>query len=128
MEQRKKINPPKWLDPIAKAEWKRVEKILREEEKDFTSKDIKALEAYCTNYSKWQQTELVLQEKGLNFRCSSGYMQQRAEVAIAFKAQQEMRAWASELGLTPKARSKMSIVPTTVDPDRDPEMESYVVK
>ena len=44
---------PKWLNDTAKKEWRRVAKILAEEGKDFTDKDLKALEAYCINYAKW---------------------------------------------------------------------------
>lgn len=42
---------PKWLNDTAKKEWRRVAKILAEEGKDFTDKDLKALEAYCINYA-----------------------------------------------------------------------------
>ncbi|MBR1931418.1 MAG: hypothetical protein IJ833_08130 [Lachnospiraceae bacterium] len=38
---------PKWLNDTAKKEWRRVAKILVAEGKDFTDKDLKALEAYC---------------------------------------------------------------------------------
>ena len=55
-------------------------------------------------------------------------MQQRAEVSIANKAQQEMRAWARELGLTPSARAKMYKAPAPNKEDLDEEMEGYVVK
>lgn len=123
----KKHKPPSWLDELATEEWKRVEKLLREEEKDFTLKDLKALEAYCTNYSKWKRAEEVLIKDGLVFKCESGYMQQRAEVSIANKAQQEMRAWARELGLTPSARVKMYKA-TPAKEEVDEEMEGYVVK
>ena len=56
-----------------------------------------------------------------------GYTQQRPEVAIANKAQQEMRAWAKELGLTPSARSRMKVSSGNKE-DVDEEMEGYVVK
>lgn len=39
---------PKWLSAAAKKEWRRIAKIFAEEEKEFTDKDLKALEAYCT--------------------------------------------------------------------------------
>ena len=51
----KKLKTPIWFDEIAAEEFKRVEKILREEEVDFTPKDIKCLEAYAMNYSKWMK-------------------------------------------------------------------------
>lgn len=55
---------PKWLNDTAKKEWRRVAKILAEEGKDFTDKDLKALEAYCINYAKWQRCEQIIDEKG----------------------------------------------------------------
>ena len=55
---------PKWLNNTAKKEWRRVAKILAEEGKDFTDKDLKALEAYCINYAKWQRCEQIIDEKG----------------------------------------------------------------
>ena len=54
---------PKWLNDTAKKEWRRVAKILAEEGKDFTDKDLKALEAYCINYAKWQRCEQIIDEK-----------------------------------------------------------------
>lgn len=123
----KKHKPPSWLDELATEEWKRVEKLLREEERDFTLKDLKALEAYCRNYSKWKSAEEVLIKDGSVFKCESGYMQQRAEVSIANKAQQEMRAWAKELLITPASRVK-TYKATSAKEELDEEMEGYVVK
>lgn len=48
---------PKWLNNTAKKEWRRVAKILAEEGKDFTDKDLKALEAYCINYATANTTK-----------------------------------------------------------------------
>ncbi len=56
-----------------------------------------------------------------------GYEQQRAEVSISFKAQQEMRAWAKELALTPSARARIN-KGAKMDDDSDPEMERMVSK
>lgn len=124
----KKIKPPIWLDEIGTEEFKRIEKLLREEEKDFTQKDIKALEAYSSNYSKWKRAEMDLLKNGMVITVNEeGYEQQRPEVAISNKAQQELRAWAKELGLTPSARAKMKIT-AKVNENDDPEMEGYVVK
>ena len=51
---------PKWLNNTAKKEWRRVAKILAEEGKDFTDKDLKALEAAVrTDYRR----------KGLQYAC-----------------------------------------------------------
>lgn len=128
MRKPKKLKPPIWLDEIAQEEWKRVEKILREEDKDFTPKDIKALEGYCSNYSKWKRCEIYLLKYGLTFEVNNeGYEQQRPEVGIANKAQQEYRSWAKELGLTPASRAKMNKVPTGKE-IYDEEMEGMISK
>ena len=77
---------PKWLNNTAKKEWRRVAKILAEEGKDFTDKDLKALEAYCINYAKWQRCEQIIDEKGYSMLVGdNGYEQQRPEVSIANK-------------------------------------------
>ncbi|MGL5152800.1 MAG: phage terminase small subunit P27 family [Clostridium sp.] len=124
----KKLKPPAWLDELATEEFKRIEKLLRDEDKDFTSKDIKALEAYAMNYSRWQRAECILLKLGMTMQVNEeGYEQQRAEVSIANKAQQEMRAWAKELGLTPSARARINKTPVK-DEDTDEELERMVSK
>ncbi len=124
----KKMKPPIWFDDIAAEEFKRIEKILREEDVDFTQKDIKCLEAYAMNYSKWMKAEQTLLKLGTTMIVNEeGYEQQRAEVSISFKAQQEMRAWAKELALTPAARSRIN-KGAKIDDDSDPEMEGMISK
>lgn len=74
---------PKWLNDTAKKEWRRVAKILAAEGKNFTDKDLKALEAYCINYAKWQRCEQIIDEKGYSMTVGdNGYEQQRPEVSI----------------------------------------------
>lgn len=118
---------PKWLNDTAKKEWRRVAKILAEEGKDFTDKDLKALEAYCINYAKWQRCEQIIDEKGYSMTVGdNGYEQQRPEVSIANKAQTELRAWAKELGLTPAARQRMKEAGNISDNGIDPELDGMV--
>lgn len=104
---KKKISCPAWLDSEAKKEWKRIYKILDGEGIEFTQKDLKTLETYCRNYSKWKQCEIILQEEGLIFTTPNGYVQQRPEESISNKAQEKMLQCAKELGLTPAARARM---------------------
>lgn len=102
----KKIVCPEWLDEEAQKEWDRVYKIFKKECIEFTPKDLKTLEAYCRNYSKWKQCELILKD-GLTFTTPNGYVQQRPEESISNKAQEKMLQCAKELGLTPAARARM---------------------
>lgn len=118
---------PKWLNEIAKKEWRRIAKIFADEEKEFTNKDLKALEAYCINYAKWQKCEEILQAEGYSMEVGdNGYIQQRPEVSIANKAQTELRAWAKELGLTPAARQRMKEAGKMSDNGVDPELDGMV--
>ncbi|MGY5237914.1 phage terminase small subunit P27 family [Clostridium tertium] len=124
----KKIKCPIWLDEEAIIEWKRIVKLLEKENKDFTPKDVKALEGYCANYSKWKKCEQVLLKKGFSMIVNDeGYEQQRPEVSIANKAQQEMRSWMKELGITPAARSRMmKSSPQNSDGQYDEEMDDMI--
>ena len=118
---------PKWLSDAAKKEWRRIAKIFAEEEKEFTDKDLKALEAYCTNYAKWQKCEQIIDEKGYSMEVGDiGYEQQRPEVSIANKAQTEMRAWAKELGLTPAARQRMKAESAQGESGIDAELDGMI--
>lgn len=117
---------PKWLSDAAKKEWRRIAKIFAEE-KEFTDKDLKALEAYCTNYAKWQKCEQIIDEKGYSMEVGdNGYEQQRPEVSIANKAQTEMRAWAKELGLTPAARQRMKAESAQGESGIDAELDGMI--
>ncbi|WP_017416776.1 phage terminase small subunit P27 family [Clostridium tunisiense] len=101
-----KITCPSWMDSEAKKEWKRIIKIVETENKEITAKDLKTLEAYCMNYSKWKECENILRKKGYTFTTPNGYEQQRPEVSISNKAQERMVTCAKELGLTPAARAR----------------------
>jgi len=126
-EKNKPKTCPKWLSNAAKKEWRRIAKIFAEEEKEFTDKDLKALEAYCTNYAKWQKCEQIIDEKGYSMEVGdNGYEQQRPEVSIANKAQTEMRAWAKELGLTPAARQRMKAENAQGDGGIDAELDGMI--
>lgn len=129
-EEKKKNKPkpcPKWLNDVAKSEWRRVARIFAEEGKEFTDKDLRALEAYCTNYAKWKKCEQIIDAKGYSMEVGeNGYEQQRPEVSIANKAQAELRAWAKELGLTPAARKRMKETGNLKDDGIDKELDEMI--
>lgn len=104
----KKLKCSDWLDEEAAAEWDRIAKLLRKENKEITGKDLKTLETYCRNYSKWKQCEQTLLKEGLTFSTPNGYVQQRPEESISNKAQEKMLQCSKELGLTPAARARMN--------------------
>ncbi|OFV69407.1 phage terminase small subunit P27 family [Acetobacterium wieringae] len=103
-----KKTAPVWMNDQAKKEWRRVIKLIIEEEKELEEKDFKTLETYCVNYAKWLKCEEILDHQGLTFETPNGYVQQRPEVSIGNKAQERLLAAAKELGLTPAARARMN--------------------
>jgi len=79
--------------------------------------DRAALANYCQWWARYVQAERILREKGLTFLTPKGYEQQRPEVAISHKAAAMCRAFMSEFGLTPSARSRLSVEqPQEADP------------
>lgn len=101
---------PEWLDPIARAEWRRVAELLMEI-KILTEADLSALEMYCKSYSRWKNAEHELDEAGstvMSMETKNGgtYLQQMPQVSIAQKYQTICKNWMSEFGLTPSARAR----------------------
>lgn len=103
-----KFKCPKNLDKEAKKEWKRILKIFEEEKKNFENIDIKALERYCASYSDVLKFDELLKKSGYLIYSPSGYPQQHPNCQLKKNAEQEMRNWMKELGLTPASRARMN--------------------
>lgn len=103
-----KFKCPVFLNDTGKKEWKRVIKLLEDENKDFTDKDVKALEGYCLSYSNWLKFERLAEQVGYIIFSPNGYPQQHPYCQLAKNAQQEMRNWMKELGLTVASRSRIN--------------------
>lgn len=103
----KKIKCPAHLDDLAKKEWKRILKIMENENIEFNAKDLKVLEGYCTNYSNWLMFEEKAKEAGYLIFSSNGYPQQHPFCQLAKNAQTQYLNFMKELGLTPASRARM---------------------
>lgn len=100
---------PAWLDKISKAKWKSVAPEL-ERIGVLTKIDGAILAAYCKNYSRWVMAERVLTEKGTTYESNTAkgiIVRVRPELKIAEEAMRQMRAFASEFGLTPSSRTRL---------------------
>jgi len=109
---------PDWLEPEAKREWGRITPEL-ERLGLLTLVDRGALAAYCQAWGRAVGAEKFLAAMGLTFTTPNGYVQQRPEVAIAQKSWQLVRAFCAEFGLTPSARSRLSVQKPEDDPEDD---------
>ncbi|MGG7210370.1 phage terminase small subunit P27 family [Clostridium baratii] len=123
-----KFKCPKNLDKEAKKEWKRILKIFEEQKKNFENIDIKALERYCLCCSDILKFDELLKESGYLIFSSSGYPQQHPYCQLKKNAEQEMRNWMKELGLTPASRARMNknknVSSTEEYSEEDKEMEA----
>lgn len=104
----KKIQCPSYLDDVAKKEWKRILKVIENENIEFNAKDLKVLEGYCTSYSNWIMFEEKAKEAGYLIFSSTGYPQQHPYCQLAKNAQTQYLNFMKELGLTPAARARIN--------------------
>jgi P27 family predicted phage terminase small subunit len=110
------------LSGAAKREWRRIAPEL-ERLGLLTLVDRAALAAYCEAWARWRQAELKLKEMGLVVRNSkmTGWMK-NPWLLVADKAMEQIRAFASEFGLTPAARTRIQ-VPKGETEDDWPELD-----
>lgn len=107
---------PSHLDPEGKKEWRRISKELSAIGL-LTSVDRAALAAYCAAYSRWAEAEQKIQQHGLVVKAPSGYPIQNPYVGIANTAMDHLRKFATEFGLTPASRTRLSVEPQKTDTD-----------
>jgi P27 family predicted phage terminase small subunit len=108
---------PDFLDEDAKREWRRVTRLL-ERNGIVTELDGPTLMAFCQAFSRWAVAERNLQKYGTvilspdkNFPIQSPYL------SIANMAMEQMVKIATEFGMTPSSRSRVTTVPGLGPPD-----------
>ncbi len=99
---------PQWLLPEAKKEWKRLVKGL-EAMGLLTEIDMAVFAGYCQAYARWKEAEDFITKHGSILKTASGYIQQIPQVSIAQQNMKQMRNFCSEMGLSPAARSRISV-------------------
>jgi P27 family predicted phage terminase small subunit len=103
---------------LAKKEWARIVPEL-DRLGLLTIVDRLTLAGYCQAYARWRQAEEAIEKYGMIGKTESGYVQQLPYVSIAQKSLQLMKNLASEFGLTPSARSRLSVKPPEGDNEDD---------
>ena len=97
---------PAWIPQEAKDEWNRIVPILVEM-KILTHADRVALTNYCVAYGRAVQAHQFIDEHGFSYSTETGF-RKYPEVAILEKAQDQMRAFLQEFGLSPASRSRVA--------------------
>lgn len=118
-----KIKPPKFLDEVAKNEFKRLAKDLLKANL-ITNVDVNALAAYCQAFSRWKDAEEKLQKHGNLIKSKSGEPVINPYVYIVDKSFAQMKAMALEFGFSPGARAKIA-VPSKKSKQRSPFEEDF---
>lgn len=109
-------NCPRWLDPVAKREWRYVVRELVAM-RVMARIDRDALAAYCQAYAEWRAMQEVLDLHGyIQIVGQSGYLAPRPEVAIRNKAIDRMHRYMREFGMTPSSRTRVSAKPEAAEP------------
>ena len=97
---------PKWLEPEAKKEWRRLAKHM-ESLGILTEVDMAAFASYCQAYARWKEAEEFISQHGSIMRTKSGYVQQVPQVSIAQSYNKILTKLAEQFGLTPSSRSRI---------------------
>ena len=97
---------PKWLEPEAKKEWRRLAKKM-ELMGVLTEVDMAAFAGYCQAYARWKEAEEFITQHGTIVKTPSGYWQQVPQVSIAQTYLKVMNRFAEQFGLTPASRSRI---------------------
>lgn len=116
--KKKKLACPKYLDKIARKEWKRIYPELHRLGL-LTVVDKPSLEAYCQAYSYMVQAADTIKKEGMFFTTKTGYQQQHPAVGMYNKYAKVMRDFAREFGFTPSARRGISVPEDEEDPMED---------
>jgi len=105
-------DPPLWLDEVARQEWLKLAPIM-ERIGLLTEADEIIFANLCQEYSDILKYRQVLSEDGAtyvhtNVKGESNAVT-RPEAVLLYKAQQMLKAYCVELGLTPSARSRIQL-------------------
>jgi P27 family predicted phage terminase small subunit len=118
--KRQRSRPPAHLSDKARGTWERIAIIL-DDMGVLTAADSIALEMLCEAYADYLLARDELEAFGSNFYQtvnSQGGVMHRPHPAVAVMqdADRRIRAWLSEFGITPSARSRVKI-----DPPAEPD-------
>lgn len=109
--------PPDYLDSLAKDEWARV---WPEVKNVISIPDSQILAGYCAAFSRWRAADDKIKDgQNLTEETPNGAIQTSPYVSQARNWMNLMVKYASELGFTPAARSKVKAGDTGDDTEDD---------
>jgi P27 family predicted phage terminase small subunit len=99
---------PPHLNAVARKEWRRAIRELATLGL-ISNLDRAALAIYCEAYARWVDASDHIRKFGVIVKSPGGYPMQSPYLAILNKAIEQMRAFIVEFGMTPSARSRVTV-------------------
>jgi len=114
---------PAFLGQHGKREWGRLGRILANLGL-LTDSDLKSFAAYCAAWDQFVRAELALKRSGDVILLPSGRRVASPYIAIRNRADDRLRSWGSDFGLTPAARSRLHISASGDSPGASPTSDT----
>ncbi|MDE1465643.1 phage terminase small subunit P27 family [Spartinivicinus poritis] len=112
------IDPPEWLEGIAKECWEMLAPQLVAA-KVVKGTDLHNLEAFCENYALWRQATEEYKLEGLTVSTPNGGLKKNPAITVANEALSQVKAFGALLGLDPSSRSRIMVAkPETPKPEK----------
>ncbi|MCX7635294.1 MAG: phage terminase small subunit P27 family [Syntrophales bacterium] len=122
-----RIRPPDWLNDEAKQEFRRIMKEMKDLDV-ITNVDVDALAVYCDAYVTYIECTRIIENEGYQVEHTnkSGATNMVPHPMLAKKRAlaDQMKAMATEIGLTPSSRAKISLPPPK-EKDKTPFEERF---
>ena len=99
---------PRWLSEEARAEWKRLAPRLHAVGL-LTEVDTQALGLLCESFAQYVAAKAIVDREGLLLMSDKGNAYQHPAAGLMTQARGELMKWAREFGMTPAARSRISV-------------------
>ena len=99
---------PRWLSEEARAEWKRLAPRLHAVGL-LTEVDTQALGLLCEAFAQYVAAKGIVDREGLLLVSEKGNAYQHPAAGLMTQARGELMKWAREFGMTPAARSRISV-------------------
>ncbi|MGC4030245.1 MAG: phage terminase small subunit P27 family [Tepidisphaeraceae bacterium] len=108
------LPPPEHLNTAARAEWRRVVKLLAPA-KTLHELDRSALAMYCNYVALWLECQRDIDANGPVIRGGMGGLIKNPHVLVQKDCWDAIRTLIAELGFTPAARAKLGIFKAEAD-------------
>ncbi|HUS47475.1 MAG TPA: phage terminase small subunit P27 family [Phycisphaerae bacterium] len=114
---------PSWLDKTGRAEWERVGPLLHRVGV-LSRVDAAALAGYCAAFSVVAKAMRSIGRDGIHIGAAGEAVRRNPACTTLNQALAQMRAYMVELGLTPSARTRL----TVVTPEAKDALEEFLPK